>query len=238
VQGTLAVALRSLMGDGVRVVGASRTDAGVHALGQVASVSGGRWLPPAVVQTALNATLPADVRVLAAREAPPGFDARRAARLKRYAYLLATGPVAAPGWRAHAWHRREGLDQGAMQAALPALRGRHDFSAFCAAAGRDRTPVTTVRSLRLMRSPDLLVVLVSADAFLHHMVRNLVGTLVEIGRGRQAPAWAADVLAGRDRRRAGPTAPAAGMWLVRVRYTPALFPGRLSPARRIPRRGC
>jgi tRNA pseudouridine38-40 synthase len=237
VQGTLAGALRALLGDGVRVVGASRTDAGVHALGQVASVSGGRQLPPTVVQTALNATLPPDVRVLAAREAPPGFDARRAARLKRYAYLLVTDPVVAPWWRAYTWHRREDLDQEAMQAALPALRGRHDFSAFCAAAGRDRTPVTTVRSLRLVRSAGLLAVLVSADAFLHHMVRNLVGTLVEIGRGRRVPGWAAEVLAGRDRRLAGPTAPAAGLWLVRVRYAPPLFLGRVSPARRIARRG-
>ena len=218
-------------------MGASRTDAGVHALGQVASVTGGRRVPPRVVHAALNATLPADIRVLAAREAPPGFDARRAACLKRYAYVLVTDPVLLPWWRAYAWHHREPLDQAAMQAALPALRGQHDFSAFCAAAGRGRTPVTTVRSLRLVRARGLLAVLVSADAFLHHMVRNLVGTLVEIGRGRRPPGWAAEVLAGRDRHLAGPTAPAAGLWLVRVRYALPLFPGRVSPARRIARRG-
>jgi tRNA pseudouridine38-40 synthase len=209
----------------VRVVGASRTDAGVHALGQVASVVAERPLAPAVVHAALNATLPPDVRVLAARAVPEGFDARRSARLKRYAYLIAPAPVVAPFLRGHAWRVGRPLDLRAMRAALAALRGKHDFSAFQASAGRDRSPVCTVRTARVERLGGLLGVFLSADAFLHHMVRNVVGTLVEVGRGRRPAEWVAGVLAGHDRRRAGPTAPAHGLFLVSVRYPAPLFPG-------------
>jgi tRNA pseudouridine38-40 synthase len=210
----------------VRLVGASRTDAGVHALGQVASVAAPKPLAPAVVQAALNATLPRDVRVLAARPAEPGFDARRAARLKRYGYLVDRGPVTLPFLRGYAWHVPRALDVPAMRAALAALRGKHDFSAFQAAAGRDRSPICTMRAARIVERGRLLAVLLSADAFLHHMVRNVVGTLLEAGQGRRAPEWVADVLEGRDRRRAGATAPAHGLFLLSVRYPFPLFPGR------------
>jgi tRNA pseudouridine38-40 synthase len=209
----------------VRLVGASRTDAGVHALGQVASVASPKPLAPAVVQAALNATLPRDVRVLAARAAPPGFDARRAARLKRYGYLIDRGAVALPFLRGYAWHVPRALDAPAMRAALPILRGKHDFSAFQAAAGRDRSPVCTVGAARVVERGRFVAVLLSADAFLHHMVRNVVGTLLEVGHGRRAPGWVADVLEGRDRGRAGATAPAHGLALLGVRYPLPLFPG-------------
>jgi tRNA pseudouridine38-40 synthase len=191
----------------------------------VASVASPRPLVPAVVQAALNATLPRDIRVLAARAVPPGFDARRSARLKRYGYLVDRGPVALPFLRAYAWHAPRPLDVAAMRAALPALRGKHDFSAFQAAAGRDRSPVCTVRAARIVERGRLLAVLLSADAFLHHMVRNVVGTLLEVGHGRRPPGWVADVLEGRDRRRAGATAPAHGLFLLSVRYPLSLFPG-------------
>lgn len=210
----------------MRVVGASRTDAGVHALGQVAGVAGPRAVTPEVARAALNATLPRDVRVLAACTVPPGFDARRTARLKRYGYLLTVGPVASPFLRRYAWHVGGVLDLAAMRAALGPLRGTRDFSAFRAAAGRRRHPVCTVRSVRLLARGDRVGFLISADAFLHHMVRILVGSLVEIGRGRRPPTWLAEVLASRDRTRAGPTAPAHGLYLLSVRYPWPLFPGR------------
>jgi tRNA pseudouridine38-40 synthase len=221
----VTAALRPLAGPGVRVVGASRTDAGVHALGQVATVVAERPLAPAVVQAALNATLPPDIRVLGARAVPAGFDARRSARLKRYGYLIAPAAVPVPFLRGHAWQVRRPLDAGAIRAALAGLRGKHDFSAFQASAGRDRSPICTIRAARLHRLGGLLAVFLSADAFLHHMVRNVVGTLVEVGQGRRTPAWVGEVLAGRDRRRAGPTAPAHGLFLVSVRYPAPLFPG-------------
>lgn len=205
-------------GPRVRLIGASRTDAGVHALRQVASLEAPPRLPPAQLARALNALLPPSIRVLDARSAPPGFDARRAALGKRYGYLIDRGRAADPFLRRYAWHLPQPLDVGAMAGALSALRGTHDFSAFCAAPGRDRPPDCTVVSARVVARRQRVAVFLSADRFLHHMVRNVVGSLVEVGRGARTPAWLAEALAGRDRTRAGPTAPARGLALVRVRY--------------------
>ncbi|HEY4911957.1 MAG TPA: tRNA pseudouridine synthase A, partial [Methylomirabilota bacterium] len=196
----------------------SRTDAGVHALRQVASLTTESALEPFKLARGLNALLPDAVRVMDARVAPTGFDARRSALGKRYLYLIDRGRVAHPLLRRFAWHPRFRLDVAAMRGALASLRGKHDFSAFCAAPGRGRTPTCTVRSVRLVSRGDHLVVLLSADSFLHHMVRNIVGSLVEVGRGAQLPSWLAGLLAGRDRTRSGPTAPAQGLVLVRVLY--------------------
>jgi tRNA pseudouridine38-40 synthase len=225
VQGRILEAVRPLARGAIRVVGASRTDAGVHALGQVASVQSPEPLVPASVMAALNARLPRDIRVLAARAVPDGFDARRSARLKRYGYVLATDLVPSPFLRGFAWHVRRALDTGAMARAAAFLRGKHDFSAFCAAPGRARDPVCAVRAVRVVARDGRVGVLMSGDAFLHHMVRNVVGTLVEVGLGRQPARWVADVLAGRDRRVAGPTAPADGLYLLRVLYPWSVFPG-------------
>jgi tRNA pseudouridine38-40 synthase len=209
-------------------VGASRTDAGVHALRQVASLIASSSLEPGTFARALNALLPPAVRVLDAREAPAGFDARRAAWGKRYAYLIDRGPSADPFLRRYAWHVPLHLDLVAMSQALRLVRGKHDFSAFCAAAGRGRSPICAVHSTRLVSKKSRLVILMSADSFLHHMVRNLVGSLVEIGRGAQRPEWIVELLDGRDRTRAGPTAPPQGLALVRVIYRSAP-PGEPSP---------
>ena len=177
-------------------------------------------LAPQTVLAALNARLPPDIRVLAARAAPPAFDARRAARLKRYGYLVETGPVAWPFLRGHAWHVGRPLDGAAMARALRSLLGAHDFTAFCAAPGRGRDPTCTVRAARVVARRGQVGVLISADAFLHHMVRNVVGSAVEVGRGARAVQWLPEVLASRDRTRAGPTAPARGLTLLRVMYGP------------------
>lgn len=218
VQGLVAVAARNLLGLATRVTGASRTDAGVHALGQVVSLATEGTLPAPAVMGALNAVLPPDIRVRAAAEAVPSFDARRAAVGKRYAYLIDNDPVPDPLLRRYAWHVARRLDAAAMREAARALRGRHDFSAFCAAPGRHATPWCTVRALHVIRRRRRLAVLVSADRFLHHMVRNVVGSLVAVGRGARPPAWLAEALASRDRARAGVTAPAHGLTLVRVLY--------------------
>jgi len=219
----MAAAAR-VLGGPVKITGASRTDAGVHALRQVASLATSSALPPAALQRALNALLPPSVRVLDAAPAPAGFDARRWARGKRYAYLIDRGPQADPFLRRYAWHAPFPLDVAAMAAGLSAVRGKHDFSAFCAAAGRDRTPTCTITSARVVARRERLAICLSADSFLHHMVRNIVGSLVEVGRGARPPGWIGEVVNGRDRTRAGPTAPAQGLVLVRVLYGPDVTP--------------
>jgi tRNA pseudouridine38-40 synthase len=218
VQGALLEAARRFLGPDARVIGASRTDAGVHALRQTASLRITAALPAAAVQAALNAALPPSVRVLHADDAPAGFDARRAALGKRYLYVLDNATIADPLRRRFTWHVPGPLDLAAMRAALGSMRGRHDFSAFCAAPGRDADPVCRVRAVHVLRRRALVAVLISADRFLHHMVRNLVGSAVEVGRGARPAGWLAEVLGSHDRRRAGPTAPAHGLVLVRVRY--------------------
>ena len=218
VQGTVLAAARRILGEPLKLTGASRTDAGVHALRQVASLTTGAALDAAPIGRALNATLPPDIRVLDARDAAPSFDARRSAIGKRYAYLIEAGRVAAPLRRAYAWHIPVPLDVAAMRAALAAVRGAHDFSSYCAAPGRDAMPLCRVRAVHVLRRRSLVAIVISADRFLHHMVRNLVGSAVAVGRGARPAAWMAEVLATRDRRQAGATAPAHGLVLVRVRY--------------------
>lgn len=219
VQGLIRTAARTLCGPDARVTGASRTDAGVHALRQVASLTTRTsTLTPAAILGALNAALPRDVRVLDVREVEPGFDARRAARVKRYLYLIDNGRVPSPLFLRYAWHVPAPLDVAAMRTGLAPLRGRHDFSAFRAAAGRDRDPTCVVSGLHVLRRRERILVAISADRYLHHMVRVIVGSAVEVGRGARPPSWIAAVRDGRDRTLAGPTAPARGLALVRVVY--------------------
>jgi tRNA pseudouridine38-40 synthase len=217
--------LRPLTAEDVRVIGASRTDAGVHAFGQVASVHTSEPLDPETVRAALNARLPRDIRVLGARVVPEGFHARRGARLKRYGYLLTTNAVPWPFLRGFAWQVARPLDIPAMAEGAARLRGKHDFSAFCAAPGRARDPVCRVHAVRVVARRQRIGVVIAADSFLHHMVRNLVGTLLEVGLGRRPVEWVGEVLAGRDRTAAGPTAPPDGLYLLRVLYGSPVFPG-------------
>ncbi len=224
VQGAVEAALDKLCGAPARVTGAGRTDAGVHARGQVASLDPPRDLPLSAWTAGLNAHLPPEVACVRAEEAPPGFDARRWARGKRYVYTLVRSPVRSPLWRGRAWELRRPLDVAAMTAALPHLRGSHDFSALRAA---DCPATTTVREVRelsiraeLLREGELLEVRIEATAFLKHMVRNLVGTLVEVGHGKRSPDSLVELLDSRDRTRAGPTAPPHGLLLDEVFYLP------------------
>ena len=217
-QGVLTDAARSLLGVDTHVVGASRTDAGVHALGQVASVRTASGLSPTAVMGALNAALPGDIRIRAVTEAAPGFDARRHAHRKRYAYLIDNAAVPCPLLRRYAWHVAAPLDVAAMRTGLACLRGTHDFSAFRAAPGASQHPVCTLSALHVVHRKWRIAIVMSGDRFLHHMVRNIVGSAVAIGRGTRLPTWLSEVLASRDRTRAGSTAPAHALTLVRVLY--------------------
>jgi tRNA pseudouridine38-40 synthase len=218
IQGLLEDALAPIAKRQVDVVGAGRTDAGVHALGQVVSASFETRLDEPTLRRALNAALPPDVRVSDVATAAPGFHARFAARSKRYEYRIARGPFVSPFDRLYAWHVPYNLDVGAMRAAAGKLTGRHDFAAFQAAGSEVRTTERHLFALDVREEGPRLTVEAAADGFLRHMVRTIVGTLVETGSGRISPSRVAEVLASRDRSLAGPTAPALGLFLVSVEY--------------------
>ncbi len=220
VQQVLESAVERLCGSAVRITGAGRTDAGVHARGQVASLQVARELPLRAWTVGLNALLPEDVSCVRAEVAPEGFDARRWARGKRYIYSILETPVRAPLLRGRAWEIRRPLDLQAMRAAAPALLGRHDFSALRAADCPAETTIREIRRLEILQDGARADVIVEATAFLKHMVRNIVGTLVEVAHGRRSADSLAALLEGRDRTRAGPTAPAHGLCLDEVFYLP------------------
>ena len=219
IQGLLEQVLARFEGAPVTVHGAGRTDAGVHALGQAASVSVAFDHDVRTLARALNAQLPEDVRVLDVSEAPPGFHARFSATAKTYRYQIRAGVVAPPFDRAFVWQLPEALDVGAMDRAARVLLGTHDFSAFQSAGSDTRDAVRTLtRSEVAPGDGGLVRYEVSGNGFLRHMVRAIVGTLVEVGRGRWSAADVAGILAGADRGVAGATAPAHGLVLVRVDY--------------------
>ncbi len=202
-----------------RVVAAGRTDAGVHARGQVASFPEERPLPISAYVKGMNALLPEDVAVRAASLEPDGFDARRSARGKRYRYVIQNGPTRAPLNRLFAWQLFGPLDVGAMRDAAGYLVGRHDFAAFQAADCEAHHAVRDVRRLEVVGEQGGRVeATVEATAFVKHMVRNFVGTLVQVGQGKRAPGSLPALLAGGDRKAAGPTAPPQGLCLEEVFY--------------------
>jgi len=225
VQEVLEKALAELLGAAVPTAAAGRTDAGVHALGQVVAFDAPRALPSKAYVRGLSDLLPGDLAVVEAEEVPAEFDPRRWATGKRYRYLISRRQVRAPLLRRTHWEVFSALDVDAMQAAAPPLLGTHDFSSFRAADCEAPHPRRTLRELDVQTVGAILRIEVEGTAFLKHMVRNIVGSLVEVGRGRRAPAWIGEVLAARDRTRAGPTAPAHGLTLVEVTYGHGPRPG-------------
>jgi tRNA pseudouridine38-40 synthase len=221
-QGTLETALARITGETFRVSGSGRTDAGVHAEGQVVSFRSETPLAPGVLQRALNAELPRDMAVLEASHAADDFHARRSARRKRYRYQLEDGPVRHVFERQYVWHFRTRLDDGAMHRAAQTLVGTHDFSSFETSGSPRESSVRTVFQIGVARGQgrgaDRLDLEIEADGFLYNMVRAIVGTLVVVGRGERDEAWAAQVLAACDRKQAGQTAPPQGLFLVSVDY--------------------
>ncbi len=201
-----------------RVTAAGRTDAGVHARAQVCSFPEERPLPERAYVMGMNALLPPDIAVSAACLMPEGFDARRSARGKRYRYRIENRPTRFPIGRDYAWQLFRPLDAAAMAGAAALLLGRHDFAAFQASDCESRHAVRDLRRLEVLAAGGAVEVVAEATAFVKHMVRNLVGTLVEVGLGKRPPAWVAEVLASRDRKRAGPTAPPQGLALEEVFY--------------------
>jgi tRNA pseudouridine38-40 synthase len=221
IQGLLEAALSPIEGASIVVHGAGRTDAGVHALAQVGSATLTSRLDCGTLVRALNAVLPADVRIIAAEDMPPGFHARFSATGKIYEYRIVNAPLVSPFLHNYVWHVIQPLDITAMRVAASALIGRHDFAAFQGAGSSVATTERTVRSIEWQDGGgyDLpLVMRIEGDGFLRHMVRNIAGTLVEVGLGRWPAGCVPGILASRDRTLAGPTAPASGLFLVRVLY--------------------
>jgi tRNA pseudouridine38-40 synthase len=219
VQGELEGALATLTGGPVSVIGSGRTDAGVHALAQVAGFRCETRMAPDAIRKALDSLTGDDLAVLEVRETRPGFHARFDARGKTYEYRILNRERPSALERRYRWWIRRPLDRTAMAAALERLRGRRDFRAFEGAGSPRAHTVRELRRAEIREEGDgRLKVILSADGFLRYMVRNIVGTLAEIGAGKMPSAAVADILAYRDRSRAAATAPARGLFLVRVDY--------------------
>ncbi|MEJ5260228.1 MAG: tRNA pseudouridine(38-40) synthase TruA [Anaerohalosphaeraceae bacterium] len=219
IQGTIEEAFEKLCGQKVEVVGSSRTDAGVHALGQVAhAVLADCPVPTANLQKALNRLLPEDIAVAAVEEVPDSFDAVSDTRSKLYRYTIHNGSVR-PVLEIHrCWHYPYPLDIGAMQQAAERLLGTRDFKSFASAGDQRLSSVRTVTLCRVQSDPPWITVDIAADGFLYNMVRNIVGTLVEIGRGRWRPEEIDRILEAKDRAAAGPIAPPGGLCLMEIFY--------------------
>jgi tRNA pseudouridine38-40 synthase len=227
VQGALERALGSLTGEPIRVAMAGRTDAGVHARGQVASFKTSTRHSTAVIIRGTNALLPADIAVRAAEEVDIGFDPRRNAKSRWYRYTLDTSAQRPALGRHYSWHVGPGLDLKAMAGAAKHLKGKHDFAAFTAPSEAQRS-VTLRHVLRVRLQPDKAQRVhfeIEANAFLLHMVRRIVGTLVEVGRGKMAVADFRRLIEEAPPGEASRTAPARGLCLVKVRYESGLFDG-------------
>ncbi len=222
VQESLERAWQTITGESIRITASGRTDAGVHALGQVCSLCTHSTMEAPVMLRALNANLAQDITVLNVVDAARNFHAIRDARKKTYRYRIQHGGIPDVFQRNYCWFVPQRLDGSAMRSAAAHLVGRHDFVSFQAAGSERGTTVRTIESLVLSETPHerfhFIEIEITADGFLYNMVRNIVGTLVQVGQGKHPPQWLPSVLAAKDRSAAGITAPARGLFLVRVDY--------------------
>jgi len=229
VQGSLASAIGRLSGENVLPQGSGRTDAGVHALAQVATFESASPIPAENWMRALNDILPPSIRVLEVAEAAPEFHARKSARAKTYRYRIFRGAVCPPFLVRYVWHYPYPLEESAMVAAAGVVAGEHDFTSFAAVdpervermATQENSHTTNVRTIfssSWTREAEELIYTVRGSGFLHHMVRNLVGTFLLIGKGTVSLQDLRRILEARERTAAGPTAPASGLYLVAVEY--------------------
>jgi len=221
IQAVLEKAVSTFVGAPTHVTGSGRTDAGVHALGQVANFFTDKDYHPYKILRGLNALTPRDITVKAVEIVDDAFDARRDGRSRLYEYWILNRATPSPFYRNRAWHIHEPLDSAAMAKAIQCLIGEHDFSSFRAANCDALQPVRTIYHTNIEPRGDLLVYTIEGTAFLRHMVRNIVGTLADVGRGIRTAGSFAELLEARDRTKAGYTAPAEGLYLVQVKYDPS-----------------
>jgi tRNA pseudouridine38-40 synthase len=218
IQSALEKAVSMFFRAPIRVTGSGRTDAGVHALGQVANFRCDREPDLHRLRRGLNALTPDDISIKEVDIVPDAFDARRDGRSRTYEYRILNRSTPSPFYLNYAWHLHDSLDAHRMWKAIRCLEGEHDFSSFRASGCDAPHPVRTVYRASLDQSGDLLIFTIEATAFLRHMARNIVGTLVEVGRDLRTPQSFSEVLEARDRTKAGPTAPAHGLFLIEVKY--------------------
>lgn len=229
IQGLLEKAVLKVTGKQSRVIGAGRTDAGVHALHQVAIFRTDSHLDPPTLLRALNANLPLDIRIIHAEEAGDEFHPRYSAKHKTYSYIISPSESHAVFLRRYSWNMSYTLDTDAMTRAAEYLIGTMDFSSFRASGCASKNPLREIMGIQISNFDSIdfmtftfdvpvIKISITANAFLRHMVRNIVGTLFEIGRNRISPAKMLDILAAKDRRVAGQTAPACGLFLEKVVY--------------------
>jgi tRNA pseudouridine38-40 synthase len=224
IQGTLASAIGRVTGEKVLPQGSGRTDAGVHALGQVATCALASPIPAENLLKALNDLLPASIRVFEVSEVTPEFHARKSARAKTYRYRIYRSAICPPFLARYVWHHPYPLDEKAVQQASTLVIGEHDFTSFAAVdpeRGKEEDGVSNVRSISVSgweRDGEELIYTVRGSGFLHHMVRNLVGTFILAGKGSLRPEDITGILEARDRSAAGATAPASGLYLVSLEY--------------------
>jgi len=221
VQDALERALTEIAGEPIATICAGRTDAGVHALAQIVHFDTNVARPETAWVRGVNTLLPAGAAVLWAREVSADFHARYSARERRYRHVLLNHPVRPALNRARVGWFHLSLNIERMQAAAQCLIGEHDFSAFRSAECQAKSPVREMRKLDIYKSDDYVLFELTANAFLHHMVRNIVGCLVYVGKGKHPPEWLGEVLASRDRRSAAPTIDASGLYLANVIYDAA-----------------
>lgn len=218
VQAAVETALHRITQTDIPVIGAGRTDSGVHALGQVASFHSDRPMTTDEWTRALNALLPADISALSTEQVPDGFNARRRAQSKLYEYRILKRRARSALERQRAWHIWGGLRVEHMREGGALLMGRHDFSSFEGPQADTEKKVCNLRCIEIIQRGDIISVRLEADRFLKQMVRAIVGTLVEVGQGKRLPHAMKTILEAKDRRAAGYTAPAHGLYLVRVDY--------------------
>lgn len=218
IQEVLEDAVREVTGETVHILGAGRTDAGVHARGQVVNFASASRIPAERLPYALNTRLPQDIVVISAEEAAPDFHARFSARSKVYRYTIENRPFPSPFSARYAYHWAGPLDLEAIGAGAAHLVGRHDFAAFRATGGAAKTSVRTIHRMEVTREGDLIHLIAEADGFLYNMVRIIAGTLLEVGHRKVTPGDVTRIRASLDRTQAGKTLPGRGLCLMEVKY--------------------
>ena len=218
VQEEIEKALRKILGSRVKLTGAGRTDAGVHALGQAANFRTGTSLDASRIMRALNNSLPGDIVISGAREVPLKFNSRHNSKSKLYRYTIVNGDFSNPMLRNYSAFVFYKLDVGKMKSAARLFVGRHDFKSFEAVGAGRKDAVRRIKKIHIQKVKEMIYIDIEADGFLYNMARNIVGTLIEIGRGKMDLSQGRKILRARDRALAGPTAPARGLCLVEVKY--------------------